>query len=82
LSLIYELVYEVKPRFKDPVRYSFAHGGKDGHPYPVDRTTYDKSTEVLRVAISHAKIGQEEKLYVFRKLADYGASKSIISERR
>ncbi|MDO8886710.1 DUF763 domain-containing protein [Candidatus Oleimmundimicrobium sp.] len=72
LSLISELVYGVKPSFKDPVRYSFAHGGKDGHPYPVDRTTYDKSIEILRTAVSHAKVGREEKLQAFRRLGNYG----------
>ncbi len=79
LSLISELVYGVKPSFKDPVRYSFAHGGKDGHPYPVDRDTYDKSIEVLRAAISHAKIGREEKLHAFRRLTNYDTA-TVIQE--
>ena len=42
LSLIAELVYQTPVSLRDPARYSFAHGGKDGHPYPVDRTTYDR----------------------------------------
>ena len=41
LCLISELVYGAAPSYTDPVRYSFAHGGKDGHPYPVDRTAYE-----------------------------------------
>lgn len=68
LSLISELVYGARPSFRDPVTYSFAHGGKDGHPYPVDRETYDKSIEVLRTALSQAKIGRSEKLAAFRRL--------------
>ncbi len=61
LSLISELVYGVAPSYRDPARYSFAHGGKDGTPYPVDRKTYDQSIELLRKAIHKAKLGIREK---------------------
>jgi hypothetical protein len=61
LSLLSELVYGVAPSYKDPVRYSFAHGGKDGIPYPVDKETYDKSIEFLRKAISRTRLGIKEK---------------------
>ncbi len=61
LSLISELVYGVAPSYHDPARYSFAHGGKDGIPYPVDRKTYDQSIELLRKAISRTKLGIREK---------------------
>jgi len=61
LSLISELVYGVAPSYRDPARYSFAHGGKDGYPYPVDRKTYDQSIELLRKAIGKAKLGLQEK---------------------
>ncbi len=61
LSLISELVYGVAPSYRDPARYSFAHGGKDGIPYPVDRKTYDQSIELLRKAINKAKLGTREK---------------------
>jgi hypothetical protein len=54
---------------RDPARFSFAHGGKDGHPYPVDRRTYDRSIEVLRTAVSRAKLGRREKLEALRRLA-------------
>jgi hypothetical protein len=54
---------------RDPARFSFAHGGKDGHPYPVDRSTYDRSIEALRVAVERAKLGQREKLEALRRLA-------------
>ena len=61
LSLISELVYGVAPSYRDPARYSFAHGGKDGIPYPVDRKTYDQSIELLRKAIYKTKMGIREK---------------------
>jgi len=61
LSLLSELVYGVAPSYRDPARYSFAHGGKDGIPYPVDKKTYDQSIELLRKAIGRAKLGLREK---------------------
>jgi len=61
LSLIAELVYGVAPSYRDPARYSFAHGGKNGIPYPVDRKTYDQSIELLRKAINKTKLGIREK---------------------
>ena len=45
----------------DPARYSFAHGGKDGIPYPVDRKTYDQSIELLSRAINKTRLGLKEK---------------------
>jgi hypothetical protein len=69
LSLLSEIVYGAEVSTRDPVRFSFAHGGKDGHPYPVDRTTYDRSIETLRDAIRRAKLGQRDKLEAFRRLS-------------
>lgn len=71
LALISELVYGEKPSFEDPVRFSFAHGGKDGHPYPVNRKVYDGSIEFLRSAISKAKIGHTDKLKAFKRLGAF-----------
>ena len=68
LSLISELVYGVAPSYRDPARYSFAHGGKDGIPYPVDRKTYDQSIELLRKAIHKAKLGFREKNETLNRL--------------
>jgi hypothetical protein len=68
LSLISELVYETPVSLRDPASYSFAHGGKDGHPYPVDRKTYDSSIQFLAQAVEKAKIGDREKLEAFRQL--------------
>jgi len=61
LALISELIYGAKPSFKDPVRYSFAFGGKDGYPYPVDKKQYDLSISILERAIRKAKMKNSEK---------------------
>jgi hypothetical protein len=71
LSLISELIHGVKPSFKDPTRFSFAHGGKDGHPYPVDRKVYDQTIEVLRGAIDKARVGDTEKVGAIKRLAAF-----------
>jgi len=68
LALISDLVYGTPPSWKDPARFSFAHGGKDGIPYPVDKKTYEKSIEFLKIAVSKAKIGDKEKIRAFRQL--------------
>ena len=68
LSLISELVHGVAPSYRDPARYSFAHGGKDGYPYPVDRETYDKSIELLAKAVHRTKLGIREKNEAVRRL--------------
>ncbi|MGQ9788216.1 MAG: DUF763 domain-containing protein [Candidatus Hadarchaeaceae archaeon] len=68
LALISGLIYGRPPSWRDPVRYSFAHGGKDGVPFPIDRETYRKTTEVLEGALEGAKIGREEKLKAIRRL--------------
>ena len=68
LSLISELIYNAPASREDPVKYSFAHGGKDGTPYPVDRKTYDKSIEFLGFAIEKAKIGDRDKIEAIKRL--------------
>jgi len=68
LSLIAELVYGACPSFRDPARFSFAHGGKDGHPYPVDREIYDRSISLLEKAIRRARIGQRDRVDALRRL--------------
>ena len=68
LALVSELVYGEAPSTRDPARFSFAHGGKDGYPYPVDRATYDASIEFLADALRHAKVDRSEKLEAFRRL--------------
>ncbi len=71
LALISELVYGKPPSWKDPVKFSFAVGGKDGVPYPVDRKAMDESIEILRGGIEEAKLGKKEKLGAMRRLQDF-----------
>jgi hypothetical protein len=71
LALVSDLIYGRSPSWKDPVRFSFAHGGKDGVPYPVDRGTYQKTIEILESAIEDARVGQKEKLNAVRRLHEF-----------
>jgi hypothetical protein len=68
LALIAEVVHGTPTRFSDPARFSFAHGGKDGHPFPVPLKTYDESLSVLRRALQQAKVGHTEKIDGFGRL--------------
>ena len=68
LALIAEVVHGTPVRFSDPARFSFAHGGKDGHPFPVPLKTYDASLSILRSALDSAKTGDGEKLDGMRRL--------------
>ena len=68
LALLAEVVHGTPTRFDDPARFSFAHGGKDGHPFPVPLKTYDESLGVIRRALDAAKVGHTEKLEGFRRL--------------
>src|SRR5215216_2843098 len=68
LALVAEVVHGAPSRFNDPARFSFAHGGKDGHPHPVPLKTYDESLRFLRTSLDAAKVGHSEKLDGFRRL--------------
>jgi hypothetical protein len=71
LALVAELVYGEAPSWEDPVKFSFAYGGKDGVPYPVNREAMDESTEILRQSVQNAKIGNKEKLQSLQRLHRY-----------
>ena len=71
LALISELIYGEPPSWKDPVKYSFAYGGKDGVPYLVDRKAMDQSIQILESAIQNAEIEREEKLRSLQRLRKY-----------
>jgi hypothetical protein len=68
LALISELIYGERPSWKDPVKYSFAYGGKDGVPFPVDRKAMDDSIRVLKEAIENAHIGNKNRLESLQRL--------------
>jgi len=55
----------------DPAHFSFAHGGKDGRPYPVDRETYDRTIKTLREWIDQAKVDRSERLKALKRLARF-----------
>jgi hypothetical protein len=68
LAMVAEVIHGTPVRFSDPARYSFALGGKDGHPFPVPLKTYDESIDVLRRSLDAAKMDGGDKLEGFRRL--------------
>jgi hypothetical protein len=68
LALVAEVVHGAPCRFSDPARYSFAHGGKDRHPFPVPTRVYDETIRVLKSAIQSAKLGRDEELAAIKRL--------------
>ncbi len=68
LALVSEIIFGANPSYKDPVSFTFAHGGKDGYPYPVDRKTYDRTIQVMEKAIKEARIGDKEKINTLKRL--------------
>ncbi|MEM3365041.1 MAG: DUF763 domain-containing protein [Candidatus Methanomethyliaceae archaeon] len=68
LALISDLIYGAPPSWRDPVRYSFAFGGKDGVPFPVQRREMDEAIEFLRIAVEQAKINEKERLNALKRL--------------
>lgn len=68
LSLVSEVIYGAEPSYQDPARYSFAHGGKDATPYPVDRTTYDKTIAFFKNVIAKTRMSISEKQRITRHL--------------
>ena len=69
LVLVSEVIHGTPSRFKDPARFSFAHGGKDGHPFPVPTKVYDETIATLQNAVYKAKIGQSEKTEAIKRLS-------------
>ena len=68
LTLVSEVINGTPSRFSDPARYSFAHGGKDGHPFPVPCRIYDESIRILGTSIERAKLGERDKLECLNRL--------------
>ena len=68
LALVSEIIYGAKPSYRDPARYSFAHGGKDATPYPVDRLVYDQTINFFANVINKSKLQFNEKNSLFKKL--------------
>jgi hypothetical protein len=70
LAMVAEVVHGAPYRFADPARFSFAHGGKDRHPFPVPLRVYDQTIRVLKSAVQNAKLGREEELAALKRLDD------------
>ena len=68
LALVAEVIHGAPTRFRDPARFSFAHGGKDGHPFPVPLKTYDETLAVLRRGLERATVGHTDKLDGMKRL--------------
>ncbi len=84
MVLVSEVIHGTPSRFKDPARFSFAHGGKDGHPFPVPTKVYDETIEFLNKSVEKAKIGEIDKQKAFEKLHEMAESleKNIIPDER
>jgi len=69
LALVSEIIHGAPSRFEDPARFSFAHGGKDGHPFPVPTKTYDETIAILRTSVEKAKLGHTDKQQAIKNLS-------------
>ena len=74
LAMVSEVVHGAPCRFSDPARFSFAHGGKDRHPFPVPIAVYDQTIRVLKSAVQNAKLGRDEELAAIKRLDDQARS--------
>ncbi len=70
LSLVSEVIYGASPSYEDPARYSFAHGGKDATPYPVDRKTYDHSIDFFSRIVNKMKMSFSEKRAILQRMGN------------
>jgi len=73
LTLVSEIIHGTPSRFSDPARFSFAHGGKDGHPFPVPITIYDESIQILDKAVQKARLGDNDKSEALKNLSKVSA---------
>ncbi len=71
LALVSEVIYGKAPSWNDPAKYSFAHGGKDGFPYPVDKENFDRTILTLKTAVRNAKMGEKDKINAIKKLKSF-----------
>lgn len=68
LALVSEVIHGTPTRFTDPARFSFAHGGKDGHPFPVPLKVYDETINVMKISVEKAKLGKYDKFKAIQNL--------------
>jgi hypothetical protein len=79
LALAAELIYGTPASTRDPARFSFAHGGKDGHPFPVDRQTYENTITVLKRALERGRIDRSEKIGALKRLARIETQTALVT---
>ena len=77
LALVSEVIYGAAPSYEDPARYSFAHGGKDATPYPVDRKIYDQTIETMKKVVAKTKINLFEKQKILKRLDMTNSSRRV-----
>jgi hypothetical protein len=82
LALVSEVIHGTPTRFKDPARFAFAHGGKDGHPFPVPLKVYDETIATLQTAVHQSKLGQTDKQEAIKALTKFAqqAEKDFIPQ--
>ena len=74
LALVSEVIYGTPASTRDPARFAFAHGGKDGTPFPVDRATYDQTIDTLHRAMARAKVDRSDKVDALKRLSRFAKS--------
>jgi hypothetical protein len=79
LALTAEVIYGTRASTRDPARFAFAHGGKDGTPYPVDRATYEVTIEVLSKALGRAKVDRSERIFALKRLAAFAGRRGSLA---
>lgn len=82
LTLVAELIHGAPASTRDPARFAFAHGGKDGTPFPVDRATYDRTVEALRGALGRAKVEHSDRARALKRLAAFANDTSMVGQPR
>ncbi len=78
LALVSQIIFGASPSYEDPVSFSFAHGGKDGTPYPVNRKVYDHTISYFASALRKSKLGQTEESYALKRLASWLEETSLV----
>jgi hypothetical protein len=73
-ALVSEVIYGTPASTRDPARFAFAHGGKDGTPFPVDRASYDRTIDTLHRAMAHARVDRSDKVAALKRLATFAKS--------
>jgi len=74
LALVSEVIYGTPASTRDPARFAFAHGGKDGTPFPVDRASYDRTIDTLHRAMAHARVDRSDKIDALKRLSAFAKS--------